>query len=111
MPRTRNYKELRRQVIARPGAAERLAALRQETLAEIGLYEMRRHLDWSQSGLAAELGISQAAVSQLENAQDLTVSRLRKYLEPLGARLQILAVFESEGEGYSIRIRVGKKAS
>ena len=79
---------------------DRLAALRQQTLAEIGLYEMRRYLDWSQSGLAAELGISQAAVSQLENAQDLTVSRLRKYLEPLSARLQILAVFENEGEEY-----------
>ena len=111
MPSTRNYKELRRQVIARPGAVERLAALGQQTLAEIGLYEMRRHLDWSQSGLAAELGISQAAVSQLENAQDLTVSRLRKYLEPLGAQLQILAVFENEGEEYLIPIRVGRKAS
>ena len=111
MPSTKNYKGLHEQVIGRPGAAERLAALRQETLAEIGLYEMRRHLDWSQSGLAAELGISQAAVSQLENAQDLTVSRLRKYLEPLGAQLQILAVFENEGEEYLIPIRVGRKAS
>ena len=111
MPSTKNYKELRGQVIARPGAAERLAALRQQTLAEIGLYEMRRYLDWSQSGLATELGITQAAVSQLENAQDLTVSRLRKYLQPLGARLQILAVFKNEGEEYRIPIRVGRKAS
>ena len=111
MPSTENYKELHRQVMARPGAAERLTALRQQTLAEIGLFEMRRYLDWSQSGLAAELGITQAAVSQLENAQDLTISRLRKYLEPLGARLQILAVFENEGEDYSIPIRVGRKAS
>ena len=111
MPNTKNYQELHERVIARPGAAERLAALRQQTLAEIGLYEMRRHLDWSQSGLAAELGISQAAVSQLENAQDLTLSRLRKYLEPLGARLQLQAVFEDQGEEYSIPIRVGRKAS
>ena len=73
MPNTKRYQELHEQVMARPGAAERLAALRKESLAEIGLYEMRRHLDWSQSGLAAELGISQAGVSQLENAQDLTI--------------------------------------
>ena len=111
MPNTRSYKELHRHVAGRPGAAERLAALRTETLAEIGLYEMRRRLDWSQSGVAAELGISQAAVSQLENAQDLSISRLQKYLEPLGARLQILAVFEHEDKEYSIPIRVGRKAS
>ena len=111
MSSTKKYKELHEQVITRPGAVERLAALRKETLAEIGLYEMRRHLDWSQSGLAAELGISQAAVSQLENAHDLTLSRLRKYLKPLGARLEIMAVFAREGEEYSIPIRVGRKAS
>ena len=111
MSNTKNYRELHEQVKARPGAAERLAALRQRTLAEIGLYEMRKHLDWSQSGLAAKLGISQSAVSQLENAQDLTLSRLRNYLEPLGARLRVLAVFEDEGEEYSIPIRVGRKAS
>ena len=107
MPSTRNFRELHQQVMARPGAAERLAELRKETLAEIGLYEMRRHLDWSQTGLAAELGISQAAVSQLENAEDLSLSRLRKYLEPLGARLRILAVFDSDEGEYTIPIRVG----
>ena len=111
MSNTKKYKELHEQVVARPGAVERLAALRQQTLAEIGLYEMRRHLDWSQSGLAAALGISQAAVSQLENAHNLTLSRLRKYLEPLGARLEIMAVFERDGEEYNIPIRVGRKAS
>lgn len=111
LPNTKNFRDLHDQVLARPGAAERLAALRKETLAEIGLYEMRKRLDWSQSRLATELGISQAAVSQLENAQDLTLSRLTKYLEPFGARLRILAVFEYEGEEYSIPIHVGRKAS
>ena len=34
-----------------------------------------------------------------------------RYLEPLGAQLQILAVFENEGEEYRIPIRVGRRAS
>ena len=34
MPSTKDYGALRREVLARPGAAERLAALREETLAE-----------------------------------------------------------------------------
>jgi predicted transcriptional regulator len=58
-------------VVARPGAAERLAALRENTLAEIGLFELRRALDRSQTELAAELGISQPAISQLERAGDV----------------------------------------
>ena len=44
----------------------------------------------------------------LENAPDLTVSRLRKYLELLGVRLQILAVFENDGDGHCIPIRLGR---
>ena len=111
MAKSNNYKQLHKQVIARPGAAERLAALRQDTLAEIGLYEIRRQLDWSQSELAIELGITQAAVSQLENAQDLTLSRLQKYLEPLGATLRLQAVFNNGEREYSIPIHIGRKVS
>ena len=109
MLNAKNYKQLHDRVIARSGAVERLAALRQETLAEISLYEMRRQLDCSQSELAAALGISQAAVSQLENAQDLTLSRLQRYLEPLGATLRIRAVFDKGDGEYSIPIRPGRK--
>jgi len=50
-------------------------------------------------------------VSQLHNAQDLTLSRLQKYLEPLGATLRIHAVFDKGGKEYSIPIRVGRQAS
>ena len=70
------------------------AVLRLDTLAEIGLHELRRSLERSQTGLAAELGISQPAVSQLERGDDVKVSTPRGYLDSLGARLQILAIFD-----------------
>ena len=38
----KSYRTLHEQVVARPGAPERLAALRAETLAEIGLHDIRR---------------------------------------------------------------------
>lgn len=41
MPKTKPYRLLHDRVIARPGAAERIAKLRQETLAEIPLYELQ----------------------------------------------------------------------
>ena len=49
MPSTKSYRNLHDQVMARPGAAERLAALREDTLAEIGLYKLRRALERSRS--------------------------------------------------------------
>lgn len=107
MPSTRTYKDLHDRVAARPGAAERLAALCQETLAEIGLYELRRSLERSQTDLAAELGISQPAVSQLERGEDVKLSTLRTYLDSLGARLQVFAIFDDSEEETAIPIRIG----
>lgn len=95
MPKTRskNYRELSEQVLARPGAVARLAALRQETLAEIGLYELRRAQDLSQTELAERLRISQAAVSKFENSGDVRLSTLRQYVEALGGHLELSARF------------------
>ena len=107
MPSTKDYRALRREVLARPGAPERLAALREETLAEVGLYALRRILDCSQADLAAELGISQSAVSQLERGDDVKVSTLRSYVSGLGARLRIIAVFDDGEAKTAVPIRIG----
>ena len=111
MPSTKDFNLLREQLLARPGAAELLAEARKETLAEIGLYELRKRLEWSQDSLAERLGVSQAAVSQLERAEDMSVSRLRRYLRQLGAELQLVAVFDDGNEEISVEIRVGDPAS
>ena len=103
----KNYRELHEKVVARPGAPERLAALREATVAEIGLHELRRALNRSQVDLAASLGSSQPAISQLERGEDIRLSSLRRYLEGLGARLQIVALFH-DGEGETaIPLRIG----
>lgn len=105
------FSDLHAEVLVRPGAAERLVALRRgDSGRDRTLRDTQTH-GWSQSGLAAELTIIQAPPSQLEDAQYLTLSRLRNYLEPLGARLQILAVVKNDGEEYSIPIRVGQEES
>lgn len=107
MPTTRNYRNLHNQVTARPGASERLASLRDETADEIGLFELRKALDLSQTDVAGGLAISQAAVSQLERSKDLKLSTLRRYLAGLGAHLQLVAVFDDEGEEREIPFTVG----
>jgi membrane protein required for beta-lactamase induction len=41
VPKTRSYRVLHDRVVARPGATERIAAQREEALAEMGLHELR----------------------------------------------------------------------
>ena len=108
MPSTRSYTDLGAAVEARPGADERLERLRRETLAEIGLYELRRTLERSQTDLAALLEVSQSAISQLENSADLRISTLRSYLEKLGATLRVEAVFGKDDDEWSVALKIGE---
>lgn len=105
MPRTK-FSELRKQMEARPGAEERLAAKRAETLEEIRLYELRHTEAVSQAELAGRLEVTQGAISKFENADDIRVSTLRQYLDGLGARLELVAVFDDEGR--RVPIHLGK---
>jgi DNA-binding transcriptional regulator YiaG len=109
MARTR-FSELRKQVEARSGAGERLAAKRVETLEEIRLYELRRAEAVSQIDLAGRLDVTQSAVSKLEHADDVRVSTLRQYLAALGARLELVAVFDDEERRVPINLGQGSAA-
>ena len=106
MARTK-FSELRKDVDARPGAKERLAAKRAETLEEIRLYELRHTEAVSQVELAGRLDVTQGAISKLEHSDDVRVSTLRQYLEALGARLELVAVFEDEDR--RVPIHLGKE--
>ena len=83
----KSFKILQEQVMARPGAKERQDKLRQETLAEYGLYQLRADAGVTQIQLAERLGITQPAVSKIEHAEDMRISTLRTYLESLGSVL------------------------
>ena len=103
MARTK-FSELREAVEARPGARERLAAKRAETLEEVRLYELRHAEAVSQAELAGRLDVTQGAVSKLEHADDVRVSTLRQYIDALGARLELVAVFDEEGRRVPIQL-------
>ena len=50
---------------------------------------LRRHLSITQEDLAAALHVNQPAVSKLERADDMSLSRLRKAVEALGGELEV----------------------
>jgi DNA-binding transcriptional regulator YiaG len=108
MARTK-FSDLRNEATAKPGAAERLAALRAETLDEIHLYELRHGEAVSQAELAGRLEVTQGAISKLEHSEDVRVSTLRQYLEALGARLELVDVFDDEGR--RVPVHLGKDSA
>ena len=55
------------------------------------------------------LGITQSAISQLERSGDVKLSTLRTYLEKLGARLELLAVFDEDDEEHVVTIHIGDR--
>jgi transcriptional regulator with XRE-family HTH domain len=93
MPR-KNFRQLREDVLARPGATARVAELRRDLLAEVGLYELRRELKVSQVDLAEQLDVTQSAVSRFEHGVDPRLSTLRDYIEGLGGQLEVRARFD-----------------
>ena len=108
MARTK-FTKLREEVLARPGATERVAEARVETLEEIRLYELRHRDAISQATLAGRLEVTQGAISKLEHSEDVRVSTLRQYLEALGARLELVAVFEDDDQ--RVPIHLGKETA
>jgi predicted transcriptional regulator len=95
MARTK-FSELRDELLAKQGMTEKLAAARLETNEEIRLYALRHGEAVSQAELAGRLDVTQGAISKLEHSDDVRVSTLRQYLEGLGARLELVAVFDEE---------------
>lgn len=61
--------------------------------AEMPLNQLRRALQLSQEQIAKEMGVSQAAVSKMENREDLLIGTLRRFIEAMGGELDIRARF------------------
>lgn len=83
-------------------AQEKAAALTQRLMAEMPLEQLRAARQLTQTNLAQVLGVNQSAVSKLEKRTDMYLSTLRSYIEAMGGKLDIQAVFP---EG-SVRIEM-----
>jgi DNA-binding Xre family transcriptional regulator len=62
----------------------------------VALGKLRESRNVTQVNLAAELGISQGNVSRMESRSEMYLSTLRSYIEALGGRLEITAVFDDD---------------
>jgi transcriptional regulator with XRE-family HTH domain len=62
-----------------------------EIMAEMLLAEIRRLTGQTQEDVAAKLGIKQPTLSRLESQDDMQISTLRRLIETLGGKLEIVA--------------------
>lgn len=88
---TRNFREL---LDAMP--ADRRNKINERvrnTIASMPLDELRKARKMTQVKLAESLGVNQGEISKIEHRTDLYLSTLNEYVEALGGRLEIRAVF------------------
>lgn len=88
---TRNFRQL---IEAMPPARRKNIEQRfQESIAAMPLDDLRRAREMTQLQLGEVLGVHQSEVSKIENRADICVSTLIAYVQALGGRLEIRAVF------------------
>ncbi len=93
-------------------AAARVVGLLQQRAytsppAPVALRELRALLGHTQQEVAVSMGIGQAAVSRLESRGDITLSSLKRYVEALGAELDIRV---KTSTGADLALSVGSRA-
>ena len=63
---------------------------------ELKLCELRKARHLTQVSVAGELGVSQDAVSRMEQCSDLLLSTLRRTVEAMGGSLSLIARFPDQ---------------
>lgn len=72
----------------------KIEARSKEIIAEyMTLQELRKAREFSQETLADVLGWRQGEISRLEHQTDFYLSTIRRYVEALGGKLELTAVF------------------
>ena len=88
---TRKFRELLK---AMPAERQRRIAKRvRDTLVSMPLEEIRKARQLTQVKLAEVLGVNQGEISKIEHRTDIYISTLADYVEALGGKLEIRAVF------------------
>ncbi|EFS6696551.1 XRE family transcriptional regulator [Salmonella enterica] len=73
-----------------PESQARIKEMTDEAFLEVGLQMMREELQLSQKHVAEVMGISQPAVTQLEQrGNELKLATLKRYIEAMGGKLSL----------------------
>jgi len=94
--KTRPFREIAGKHRDDPDRKARREQFKRAMADALALAELRQSLGQTQQDLAEKLGVSQPNVSRIEHEEDVYLSTLREYVEALGGRLEITAVFADQ---------------
>lgn len=87
-----DMKKWEKNVLASPGASERVSEIEEEFRLAAGLTALREQAGLSQRELAQKIGISQPRVAAIERSRNITIDVLEQYVSALGAKIQLNVV-------------------
>ena len=91
---TRSLSDIRAKRPLAPDARKRVDEIKRAMQLEIALAELRELRGATQAQVADSLGTSRPNVGRIENEIDVRLSTLERYVEALGGKLEIHAVFD-----------------
>ncbi len=86
----KSFKELRAKMS--PQSRARAEAKAKVLLEGMALSELREAMNLTQESLAETLHVKQASISKMERRSDMYLSTLRKIIEAMGGKLEIVAI-------------------
>jgi DNA-binding XRE family transcriptional regulator len=90
------WQDVRDDIVAGAGGEQAVAEARHRNQAYIDGYrlaERRKALGLTQAEVAKRMGVTKSRVSQIERGEVSTIEAVARYVEALGGRIQISAVF------------------
>ncbi len=90
------WEDLARKRVGGKKLTELRARARAEAAIEMNLTELRKALGRTQLDVADAAQMAQGKVSEFERRDDHVLSVLRRYIEALGGKLEINAVFDNK---------------
>jgi transcriptional regulator with XRE-family HTH domain len=86
-----SLKKWEKKVLAKPGAAKRVAEIEDELRLAAGLTALREDAGLSQRELASRMKVSQPRVAAIERSENVTVGVLKQYVSGVGGELEVTA--------------------
>lgn len=103
----KKFKKLAAEVRSDPARSARVDEIKRGISDALALAELRSQRQTTQTDLASVLGVSQTNISRIEREDDLYISTLKRYVEALGGRLELVAVFPDR----EVEVAVGEIGS
>jgi DNA-binding XRE family transcriptional regulator len=90
------WQDVRGGIVAGGGGEEAVTQARQRNQAYIDghrLAERRKALGLTQADVAERMGVTKSRVSQIERGEVSTIEAVARYVQAIGGRIQISAIF------------------